>query len=96
MGATLLHCKVSGRVQGVGFRYSALHKALALGLNGWVKNLPDRAVETLAWGDADSLASYRRWLETGPSFARVSGIEIIRSGEIADDEREETGFDILY
>lgn len=66
--------KVLGRVQGVGFRVSAGYEARRLGLTGWVRNLPDGAVEALACGSAEGLAAFERWLWQGPRAARVASV----------------------
>jgi acylphosphatase len=66
---------VSGRVQGVGFRYAVLNEARRLGVNGWVRNLPDGRVETLAQGDPARLEAFYEWLRRGPPAARVAGVE---------------------
>jgi acylphosphatase len=66
---------VSGRVQGVGFRWATVAEATRLGLGGWVRNLPSGAVEILAEGDKDSLSEFGAWARQGPSFAEVSGVE---------------------
>ena len=67
---------VSGRVQGVGFRYFTQDTARREGLTGIVRNLPDGRVEALAEGDADSLQRFEAALRQGPSRARVDRIEI--------------------
>ena len=69
-----VRCVVSGRVQGVGFRYATLDKALALGLTGRVRNLPDRSVEVLACGTERDIAALCQWLRQGPTLARVSAV----------------------
>ncbi|HUX38430.1 MAG TPA: acylphosphatase [Rectinemataceae bacterium] len=66
-----LHAIVQGRVQGVGFRFSAAHKARSLGLAGWVRNLDNGDVETWAEGGSEALADFEDWLEIGPPGARV-------------------------
>ncbi len=66
---------VSGRVQGVGFRVATQTQAQSLGLVGWVRNLPDGRVETLACGSAQQLAAFASWLEHGPRLARVDELE---------------------
>ena len=66
---------ISGRVQGVGFRFFAERCANQLGIRGYVKNRWDGTVEVYAIGDADSLEELKRQLAEGPRSARVSGIE---------------------
>ena len=69
-----LHAIVHGHVQGVSFRYGAQIEAQRLKLAGWVRNLPDRTVETLAVGDQQALEAYLRWLKSGPPGARVTQV----------------------
>lgn len=69
------HYRVHGRVQGVSFRANACRKAQALGLTGWVRNLPDGQVEAVATGEPAVLDSFERWLWQGPEFARVTQVE---------------------
>jgi acylphosphatase len=71
--------RVSGRVQGVGFRAAAWNEARRLGLAGWVRNLPDGRVETLAQGEAGQVDAYCEWLQRGPPAARVT--EVARTPE---------------
>lgn len=66
---------VSGRVQGVFFRQSTANQATSLGLDGWVRNLPDGRVEGMAAGTPEALAGLRAWLDQGPPAARVEGVE---------------------
>lgn len=74
--------RVSGRVQGVGFRAAAAATARRLGVRGWVRNLPDGRVEAVAGADAKALAQFAAWLREGPPAARVTGLEQLReSGE---------------
>ena len=68
---------VSGRVQGVSFRYYTQQQARALGLAGYARNLPDGRVEVLAIGDDAALEQLARWLAHGPSLARVA--EVVRT-----------------
>ncbi len=65
------HAIVVGRVQGVGFRYSACAKAGELRLGGWVRNLDDGSVEVVAEGAADRVALFEQWLRRGPTGAYV-------------------------
>jgi acylphosphatase len=73
-------CIVSGRVQGVFFRASTQSAALARGIRGYARNLPDGRVEVLACGDADAVTALCDWLRTGPPQARVSGVECSDAG----------------
>jgi acylphosphatase len=74
MKTLCLRCQVSGRVQGVGFRYATVDKALSLGVTGYVRNLPDRRVEVLACGEERAVTTLRNWLWQGPPLARVSDV----------------------
>ena len=74
MKTLCLRCHVSGRVQGVGFRYATAEKALNLGVTGYVRNLPDRRVEVLACGEERAVNALRNWLWQGPHLARVSDV----------------------
>jgi acylphosphatase len=67
---------VKGRVQGVGFRYSAVREARRLGINGSVSNSGDGNVEVVAEGQRDSLERLLQWLHSGPPGAHVSEVEI--------------------
>jgi acylphosphatase len=66
---------VSGRVQGVGFRFFAERWANQLGICGYVKNCWEGTVEVYAIGDEISLEEFKRHLAEGPRSARVSHIE---------------------
>jgi acylphosphatase len=63
---------VAGRVQGVGFRFFAERTARELGVTGWVRNLPDGNVESVAEGEEDSVARYLERLREGPRLGRVT------------------------
>jgi len=70
------HVLVSGRVQGVGYRYLARKHAERLGIAGWVRNLPDGRVEAEIEGEADTVAIMLHRLEAGPPGSRVTGLEL--------------------
>ena len=66
---------VTGRVQGVGFRWSAANEARNLGITGYVKNLPDGSVYLEAEGYREQLNSFVEWCKAGPGFGFVDSVE---------------------
>lgn len=80
-----LTARMTGRVQGVGFRWWVRRHAEGLGLVGWVMNGHDeRSVEVVAEGPGPALAELERLLKVGPSGARIEAVEAHRgpvSGE---------------
>ena len=70
---------VMGTVQGVGFRHSAARMALKLGVTGWVRNLPDGAVEINAQGEHDAMLKMEQWLRKGPSSATVTRVTALET-----------------
>ena len=66
---------VSGKVQGVGYRFSAKCKADSLGIMGYVKNLHDGSVFATAQGNNHALNNFLKWCYIGPQGALVSNIE---------------------
>jgi len=66
--------RVSGRVQGVGFRYFVLRQAHQLGLVGWVANHEDGDVEAHAYGDRDAMCRFQAALGTGPPHSKVLAV----------------------
>lgn len=66
---------VSGRVQGVGFRFFAEHTAATLGVGGYVKNLFDGRVEVYAIGSAQQLDAIKGALLRGPRMAAVEQVD---------------------
>jgi acylphosphatase len=70
-----MYARVTGRVQGVGFRYWTLHQANGLGLVGWVANGDDdRSVQLVAEGAPEALNMLERLLHSGPGAARVESV----------------------
>jgi acylphosphatase len=67
--------RVSGRVQGVGYREWTRREAVARGLSGWARNRADGTVEAVIAGDPAALAAMREAMRRGPFFARVAAIE---------------------
>ena len=71
------HVTVSGRVQGVAFRYATRERARELELAGWVRNLPDGRVEAHVEGEERALEEFLTWIEQGPPSARVTAVEVV-------------------
>lgn len=69
-----LSVRVSGKVQGVGFRAATVRQAHQLGLGGWVRNLDDGRVEALLQGEHAALDRMLSWLLQGPPAARVTDV----------------------
>ena len=77
---------VSGRVQGVGFRFFAERAARRTGVRGWVRNLPDGSVETVVEGEEPAVMCYLDEIRKGPLGGRVTDIRV----EDRDPERLES------
>jgi len=67
---------LTGRVQGVGFRWFALRQAQLYGIRGQVRNMPDGSVEVVACGDEPALGIYLSVLRKGPDYGHVTGFHI--------------------
>jgi acylphosphatase len=82
---------VHGRVQGVFFRGSTQDEARRVGVDGWVRNRPDGAVEAVFEGEAAGVEQLVAYCRRGPSWARVTRVEVIE--EAPEGER---GFRVRY
>jgi acylphosphatase len=78
---------VSGRVQGVGFRWATAERARSRRVAGSVRNLPDGTVESVFEGDPDAVDALIAWCGRGPTAARVDDVKV----EL-ETPRGETGF----
>ncbi|MDZ4677217.1 MAG: acylphosphatase [Oligoflexia bacterium] len=67
---------LSGKVQGVSFRFHAHEMGTKLALNGWVRNLPDGRVEILVAGTEAHVDTMIKWARKGPATAEVKDVEI--------------------
>ena len=67
---------ITGRVQGVGYRYWAIETGQRLGLTGWVRNRRDGAVEALIVGEEGAVGQMIEACRRGPSLARVEEIDV--------------------
>lgn len=83
--------RITGRVQGVGFRYFTRRAAQKEGVRGWVRNVSDGSVEAEALGSDDQLAAFEEAIGRGPGPSRVDGVE--RSP--GDDSSVGAGFEIV-
>ena len=75
MADKAFYARVSGRVQGVGFRYSARQEAQRLKLTGWVRNAANGDVEVWAEGPTENLSLFLAWLYQGPRSSRVDSVK---------------------
>lgn len=66
--------RVTGKVQGVGYRLSTVRRAHMLGVRGWVRNNDDGSVEALIQATPDQIDAMLEWLRQGPSGARVTDL----------------------
>jgi acylphosphatase len=82
--------RITGRVQGVGFRFYARREAVVLGLNGWVRNDADGSVELVAQGPRARVDAMIRWCHDGPPHSRVDAVEVTWEPAAADL----SGFDV--
>jgi acylphosphatase len=73
---TARHVLITGRVQGVFFRAWAVEQANALGVTGWVRNCPDRRVETHVEGEQAAVEQMIERLQRGPPAARVEDVRL--------------------
>ncbi len=87
-----IRATVSGRVQGVGFRYFVSRQAQELDLVGYVRNCPDGDVEVVAEGPPEKIEELRSRLWKGPALSKVANV----NDDISDATGEFTGFGVRY
>jgi len=78
---------ISGRVQGVGFRYFVQSAAVRESIRGWVKNLEDGRVETAAAGEPDAMERFERAIRQGPPASRVDRVEVDETYPLSTQDR---------
>ena len=71
--------RITGKVQGVFYRQTAMEKATELGLKGFARNEPDGSVYIEAEGALEALEKFRKWCERGPEKAKVKAVEATTS-----------------
>ncbi|HKU69556.1 MAG TPA: acylphosphatase [Burkholderiales bacterium] len=88
---TIRHFLITGRVQGVGFRFHMQRKARELGLTGWVRNRRDGSVEAMAQGENGAVEAMTSWARKGPPSAVVAELKIAEgSGDYESFETRPT------
>ncbi len=75
---------ITGRVQGVGYRYFAAQKANEMGITGWVKNAVDGSVIIVAQGIEEEIETYIDYLYIGPTRSRVDQISKVKFNTLSD------------
>jgi acylphosphatase len=88
-----LRLRISGRVQGVGFRDAMRSEALRHGVRGWVRNRRDGSVEAVVQGNRGAVDAMLAWSRRGPPAARVT--DVAASPATGEDDRAYAGFDWL-
>ena len=78
MTKTRAHVFVSGIVQGVYFRQKTKRQAEGFGVAGWVRNLPDGRVEAVFEGEEEAVRALVDYCRHGPSYARVTNVDVLR------------------
>ncbi|MBL7180692.1 MAG: acylphosphatase [Pseudomonadota bacterium] len=86
------HVIITGRVQGVFFRYATMQAAEERGVFGWVKNLRNGSVEALFEGSQENVVSMLEWCKQGPPLANVKHVEV----EWEEFAGEFSRFEITY
>ncbi|RLI04648.1 acylphosphatase [Candidatus Bathyarchaeota archaeon] len=71
------HVYVSGRVQGVFFRYETKEEAQKHNVKGWVRNLPDGRVEAVFEGEKEDVDKLIEFCHKGPPLAKVEKVEVV-------------------
>lgn len=85
------HLLITGRVQGVGFRFYMERKARELGVTGWVRNRRDGAVEAMVQGSSGAVEAMIAWAQRGPPSAVVADARVTdASGDFATFEARPT------
>ncbi len=83
---------VQGVVQGVGYRFFAIHKAREYGITGYVQNLPDGSVLVVAEGEKGILNDFINQLKIGPPAARVTKVDV----KLSEREKGYKNFSVKF
>ncbi len=71
-----VHVLISGKVQGVGYRYATVQEAQKLGIRGWVRNRLDGRVEAIFEGTEPIIEQMLQWCHQGPTTAKVTDVTV--------------------
>jgi acylphosphatase len=88
-----LQLRITGMVQGVGYRYAFHREAVRLGIGGWVRNRSDGSVEAVVQGAQQAVDAIAAWTQRGPPAARVNDVTTATPGA-AEQARRYEGFEI--
>ncbi len=88
------HVRLSGRVQGVGFRHFTKQNAKRLNINGWVKNLQNGDVEAVFVGEEDNVNKMLEEMKKGPRSARVDDLSVDEDSNALEESFE--GFEVRH
>ena len=81
-----LEITISGRVQGVGFRYFVLQNAIGLGIKGYVRNTYNEKVQVVAIAENTTMENFLMELRKGPRMSVVENLEIVELASAGDYE----------
>jgi acylphosphatase len=84
---------VRGRVQGVGFRWFVLNRAMAMGVRGWARNLEDGSVEVVALATAETLDAFEELVRQGPPGAQVAEVA---SSDVPHEDVDTKSFTVKH
>jgi acylphosphatase len=89
-GLKTIQITVTGRVQGVGYRYFCQREALELNLTGWARNMPDGSVTLSATGGVEALDEFVAHLKRGPRLANVENVIVCEHPKVTEFPNFET------
>jgi acylphosphatase len=84
--------RITGIVQGVGFRFALQHEADRRGITGWVRNRSDGSVEAVIQGSAEAVEAITAWARRGPPASRV--VDVLASPAPAEHDRPYQRFEL--
>ncbi|HYP31335.1 MAG TPA: acylphosphatase [Burkholderiaceae bacterium] len=91
MTASVLHLRIHGLVQGVGYRWNMVRAARRIGVGGWVRNRHDGSVEAMVAGPQAALDDIVAWARQGPPGARVDKVDVAPGDGVFDGFEQRPG-----